>query len=217
VGLLVKGVTGMSRALTVSAALGMAATALAIAGPSTVHASFPSTSGGVCSNGRQSTGSGTNFKHSFDSSHNNCIDAEGSDDYAGLHNSNFNQALIYGNDNYIDDLVNSTHNAFTFARGNGGGNTLDTCVPGSNDTFTTTTCPGSNYNNVTFSSIATNDYVYLIAVGTSQASPGVTAVIDVSGDFLEFTSGCDGKTVDVTSATTFLGGMNTASSPLVVC
>lgn len=82
---------------------GLAASALAIAGPITAHAagSTGPCSGAGTGNPVQHTGSG---HHSFTDSHNNCVNFVGVSDTAFLNDSNFNLINMVGNSDTVHDL-----------------------------------------------------------------------------------------------------------------
>ncbi len=97
-------------------AAGLAAAALAVGGPITVHAAG---SGGPCGgagtgNPVQHTGNG---HHSFTGSHNNCVNFAGPGDTAYLTDSDLNLINMNGSNDVVRNFINSSRNTVSFAAG----------------------------------------------------------------------------------------------------
>ncbi len=102
----------MLKILAPLGAAGLAASALAVAGPVAVRAAGSQGPCGSAGPGHpiQHTGAG---HHSFTDSHNNCVNFVGSGNTAFLDDSNFNLINMAGNNDTVHDFKNSNGNTVT--------------------------------------------------------------------------------------------------------
>jgi hypothetical protein len=182
----------MRKTLVPISVAGLAASALAIAGPITAHAAGTTgpCSGAGTGNPVQHTGSG---HHSFTDSHNNCVNFVGVSDTAFLNDSNFNLINMAGNSDTVHDFNNSNGNTINF---NAGAN------------FDTLSASSANGDTVTFQTGSSGDVIDLLGLTNDT----VTFTSGASNDFLIFTAGCG------TTARTITGsGIGMAGSPITIC
>jgi hypothetical protein len=170
---------------------GLAASALALAGPVTAHAAgTQGPCGGTPGNPVQHTGNG---HHSFTDSHNNCVNFSGANNTAFLDDSDFNLINMAGNNDLVHDFKHSNGNTVTFQAG------------ANSDTLSASSANG---NTVTFDSGSVGDVVTLLGLTNDT----VTFALGASNDFLNFTAACG------TAPQTIVGSnLGTASSPITIC
>lgn len=182
----------ISRTLPVAVAL--AAGGLALSAPSTVHARS-GTGSDECPNasaqlfgGLGGPGSGDIFKER----HRNCVDFQGTHDFADWDDSETNTLQIFGSHNRVS-FQNSNTNLISFDAGNGGGNTL--------------VASGADLNGVEFGPTSANDV--LTMVGTQGVGIGITGI----DDYLLTDSSCMRGSVIIYTQS----HQGSASDPIVLC
>ncbi len=175
-----------------TAAAGLAASALAMCGSVTAHASSGPTGcelfGGPTP--EQHFGVG---HHSFTNSNDNCVVFEDPSNTAFLQNSNFNFMVMGGYNNTVNDFNHSNGNGIFFDNGTSG------------DTLSAS---HANFNYVEFDSYSVNDTITLL--GTT----GDSIYIDGSGLFADVVPG-GSNTCDVNSITAAGGTKNNPA--IVIC